>query len=130
MHCLSVDGSRILQSEVAVIVYVVVDVVYVVFAVVVDVVVVAVVVDVVAVFVDHLSCRCCSLVQSPSFFELAACFTFFLSSPNFILFIRSSADIRWKCYKSTANNRTKKENIEIYDNIVSSDIKVGIESTK
>ena len=34
----------------------------------------------------------------------------------FIVFIGSSPDIRWKCYKNTANSRTKKENIEIYEN--------------
>ena len=27
----------------------------------------------------------------------------------FIVFIGSSPDIRWKCYKNTANNRTKRE---------------------
>ena len=48
----------------------------------------------------------------------------------FILFIRSSLDIRWKCYKNTANSRTKKENIEIYENRMLSVIKVGIEPTK
>ena len=26
------------------------------------------------------------------------------------VFIRSSPDIRWKCYKNTANSRTKEEN--------------------
>ena len=56
-------------------------------------------------------------------------------SPNyladfFIVFIRSSPDIPWKCYKNTANNRTKKENIEIYEKRVLSVIKVGIEPTK
>ena len=30
--------------------------------------------------------------------------------------IRSSPDIRWKFYKNTANSRTKKENIKIYEN--------------
>ena len=34
----------------------------------------------------------------------------------FIVFIRSSPDIRWKFYKNTANNRTKKEKIKIYEN--------------
>ena len=45
----------------------------------------------------------------------------------FIVFIRSSPDIRWKCYKNTANSRTKKENIKIYENRMLSVIKVGIE---
>ena len=36
----------------------------------------------------------------------------------FIVFIRSSPDIRWKCYKNIANNRTKKENIKIYENSI------------
>ena len=34
----------------------------------------------------------------------------------FIVFIRSSPDIRRKCYKNTSNSRTKKENIKIYEN--------------
>ena len=46
-----------------------------------------------------------------------------------IVFIRSSPDIRWKCYKNTANNRTKKENIKIYENRKLSVIKVSIELT-
>ena len=46
-----------------------------------------------------------------------------------LVFIRSSPDIRWKCYKNTANNRTKKEKIEIYENRKLSVIKVGIELT-
>ena len=49
----------------------------------------------------------------------------------FKLFIRSSPDIGWKCYINTANSRTKKENIEIYENRISSVIKVNIDfSTK
>ena len=48
----------------------------------------------------------------------------------FIVFIRSSPDIRWKCYNNTANSRTKRENIEIYENRMLSVIKVGIEPTK
>ena len=48
----------------------------------------------------------------------------------FIVFIRSSLDIRWKFYKNMANSRTKKENIEIYENIMLSVIKVSIEPTK
>ena len=47
---------------------------------------------------------------------------------SFIILIRSSADIRRKCYKSTTNNRTKK-NIIIYENRMSSVIKVSIELT-
>ena len=48
----------------------------------------------------------------------------------FTVFIKSSPDIRWKCYKSMPNNRTKEENIEIYENRMLSVIKVGIEPTK
>ena len=44
----------------------------------------------------------------------------------FTVFIRSSPDIRWKCYENTANSRTKKENIKIYENRMLSVIKVGI----
>ena len=54
----------------------------------------------------------------------------FLTDRFFIVFIRSSPDIRWKCYKNTANNRTKKENIEICENRMLSVIKVSIEQTK
>ena len=49
---------------------------------------------------------------------------------GYIVFIRSGPDILWKCYKNTANSRTKKENIEIYENGMLSVIKVGIEPTK
>ena len=48
---------------------------------------------------------------------------------NLIVFIRSSPDIRWKFYKNTANSRTKKENIKIYENRMLI-IKVGVEPTK
>ena len=48
----------------------------------------------------------------------------------FIVFIRSSPDIRLKCYKNRATSRTKKENIEIYENRMLSVIKVGIEPMK
>ena len=40
-----------------------------------------------------------------------------------IVSIRSSPEIRWKCYKNTAKDRTKKENIEIYENRMLSAIK-------
>ena len=33
-----------------------------------------------------------------------------------IVFVGSSPDTRWKYYKNTANSRTKKENIKIYEN--------------
>ena len=49
---------------------------------------------------------------------------------SLIVFIRSSPDIRWKCYKNTVNSRTKKENIEVYENRMLSVLKVGIEPTK
>ena len=49
---------------------------------------------------------------------------------HIIVFIRSSPDIRWKCYKNTANSRTKKEKYEIYENRMLSVIKVGIKPTK
>ena len=42
----------------------------------------------------------------------------------FIVFIISSPDIRWKGYKNTANSRTEKEIIEIYENRMLSVIKV------
>ena len=48
----------------------------------------------------------------------------------FLVFISSSPDMRWKCYKNTANSRTEKENIKIYENRMLSVIKVGIEPTK
>ena len=44
-----------------------------------------------------------SFVFQPYIFRL-----FFNITHFFIVFIRSSPDIRWKCYKNTANNRTKK----------------------
>ena len=47
----------------------------------------------------------------------------------FLVFLRSSPYIRWKCYKNTAKNRTKKENIKIYKNKMLSVIKVSIELT-
>ena len=48
----------------------------------------------------------------------------------FLAFISSNPDVRWKCYKNTANSRTKKENIEIYENRMLSVIKIGIEPKK
>ena len=44
----------------------------------------------------------------------------------FIVFIRLNPEIRCKCNKNTANNRTKKENIKIYENRKLSLIKVSI----
>ena len=52
------------------------------------------------------------------------------SYKSYIVFIRSCPDIRWKCYKNTANSRTKKEKIEIYENRMLSAIKAGIKLTK
>ena len=47
-----------------------------------------------------------------------------------IVFIRSSPDICWKCYKNITNSQTKEENIEIYENRMLSVIKISIELTK
>ena len=59
-------------------------------------------------------------VALPLFLKIGLCYFFIVSSP----------DIRWKCYKNTANSQTKKENIEIYENRMLSVIKVCIEPTK
>ena len=47
---------------------------------------------------------------------------FFSKFVFFIVFIRLSPDIRWKCYKNTENSRTKKN--EIYENRMFSVIKI------
>ena len=48
----------------------------------------------------------------------------------FIDFNRSCPDIRWKSYKNTAKNQTKKGNIKIYENRMLLVMKVSIELTK
>ena len=58
------------------------------------------------------------------------CIAFIDKFSFFIFFITANSDIRWKCYKNMVNSRTKKENIEIYENGMLSVIKVGGEPTK
>ena len=74
------------------------------------------------------------VINFTAFYSILLTIMFFLNNLFFfIFFIRPSPDIRWKCYKNTTNSRSKKDNIEIYENRMLSVIKVrkvDIEPTK